>query len=366
MFDHLDDPHPPDLALLRDPVLVAGGRRRRHRRWGQSLASIAVVVVVVGAGLGLVDRRLATVDRVQVDVGTPPSVGTEPVTVLVVGTDRGLEGVPADATRPVRGLTDSLVVVRLDPRTSSVRLLSVPRDLWLTRADGSAVRLNQVLGDAGPQALVDDIASVTGMRIDHYAEVDLAGFAGALDAIGGLPLRSTTEVRDTASGFQLAPGCQVVDGSQARAYLRARHLEWRDASGRWVEDPTGDLGRMARGREVAGALLARLATSTDPADLLSAVDRVLDHVTIDAAWSRDDLVGLARWSRAIDPSRISGTSLDVTATVEPGGGAVVAATPGAAAAARAFLDGSSASSSTATTPAPSTGSAPVHAVAGCP
>lgn len=100
MFDHLDDPHPPDLAPLRDPVLVSGGRRRRHRRWGQSLASIAVVVAVVGAGLGLVDRRLASVDRVQVDVGTPPSVGAGPVTVLLVGTDRGIEGVPADASAP--------------------------------------------------------------------------------------------------------------------------------------------------------------------------------------------------------------------------------------------------------------------------
>lgn len=366
MFDHLDDPHPPDLAPLRDPVLVAGGRRRRHRRWGQSLASIAVVLVVVGAGLGLVDRRLAAVDRVQVDVGTPPSVGTEPVTVLLVGTDRGLEGVPADATRPARGLTDSLLVVRLDPRTSSVRLLSLPRDLWLTRATGAGVRLNEVLGDAGPQALVDDIASVTGTRIDHYAEVDLAGIADVLDAIGGLPLQTAAEVRDTASGFQLSPGCQVVDGSQARAYLRARHLEWGDASGRWVEDPTSDLGRMARGREVAASLLTRLATSGDPVDVLSAVDRILDHVTIDASWSRDDLVDLARWSRTIDASRISGTTLDATATVEPGGGAVVVARPGSAAVAKAFLDGSSASSSTATTPAPSTGSAPVHAVAGCP
>ncbi len=363
MFDHLDDPHPPDLGSLRAPVLGTGRRRRRRRRWGQSLASVVVVLAVVGAGLGLVDRRLANVDRVQVDIGTPPPVGAEPISMLLVGTDRGIEGLPDDGSRPARGLADSLVLVRLDPSSSSVRLLSVPRDLWVTRADGTGSRLNQVFGDQGPQALVDAVAAATGTHVDHYVEVDLAGITGALDAVGGLPLQATAEVRDPQTGFQQAPGCRVVDGREALGYLRARHLEWRDASGRWAEDPTSDLGRMARGREAAAALLARLATSHDPLDVVSAVDRVLGHVTIDASWRRDDLVGLVQQVRTIDPAAIAGTALDTTPGVEAGG-AVLRATPGSASEAAAFLHGSSSTGSSSAPP--DGGVAPVHAVAGCP
>lgn len=362
MFDHLDDPHPPDLGLLRGPVLGTGGRRRRRRRWGQSLASVAVLIAIVGAGFGLVDRRIAAVDRVQVDVGTSPTVGSAPVTVLLVGTDRGIGAGPDAGSRPLRGLADSIVLVRLDPTTSSVRLLSVPRDLWVTKADGQGSRLNEVFGEEGPQALVDAVAAATGAHVDHYVEVDLAGITGALDAVGGLPLQATAEVRDPQTGFHQVAGCQVVDGRDALGYLRSRHLEWRDASGGWVGDPTSDLGRMARGREAAAVLIARLATSSDPLDMASAVDRVLDHVTVDSGWRRDDLVGLARSVRSVDPSTIAGTGLDTTPGVEAGG-AVLRATPGSAAEAAAFLHGSSSTGSSST---PDAGVAPVHAVAGCP
>ncbi len=280
MFEHLDDSEPftPDHELLRT-VVERGRRQRRWRRLGGSALSVVALAGVLGAGLLYVERRDAAIDRDE--IATTPSVDGA-TNVLLVGSDEdnGLSG----------GRADTMAVVRVDA-DGAVRVLSIPRDLWNPDAGR---RLNESLA-GGPDQLIADVTSLTRIPIDHYVQMSFEGFSDLVDAAGGIELRIDTALRDRSSGLDvMSDPCARLDGEQALALLRSRHLELAAGAtgGRWVVDGSGDLGRMARSRVVIDAALASLAsTSIAELDRLSRV--VADHAIVDdemtlPGWSTSD------------------------------------------------------------------------------
>ncbi len=325
MFDQLDDPTPPTFDSTHRRGVRARVRSRQRRRLAVGGAAGAVVLGVAGvtarAAYRLDDvRRLDVAGLEQADLAD-----SRPVTVLLLGTDGGspLDGDDAGAERADgRVLTDTMVLARIDPAAGAIRLLSLPRDLDVT-TDGEPVRrLNSVSADEGIDGLVAEVDRL-GFPVDHVVIVDFVGFRDLVDAVGGIDVAVTSPLRDRMSGLDIdTAGCRHLDGPQALALARARHLERFDGAG-WVADGTGDLGRMSRQRALLWAAFADLGDQVPnpfTADRLAGWAQ--EHLTVDAGLGTAELVGLIRTAAAIDPGRVTSADLPVQAA-NRGGAAVL-------------------------------------------
>ena len=136
----------------------------------------------------------------------------------------------------------------------------------------------------GPALTVATVERTTGVRIDHYLEVDFLGFVRLVDAVGGVDVCSPTRLRDRKAGLRLPAGVHHVDGETGLAYVRARHL-----------DTSADLGRVARQQRFLAAMVDR-ATSRDvlldPRALVRFLDAALAAVRADPGLTEEELVRL--------------------------------------------------------------------------
>jgi LCP family protein required for cell wall assembly len=317
MFEHLDDPQPFHADDdFRRGVFQRGQRLRWRRRAAAITTGLAVTVASLGtAGALYVDRRDAAIDRVVVEA--PTSVDGA-VNILLVGTDsRPADGSLADAT--VTGArSDTMVIVRLQA-DGSVGVLPIPRDL---QDPATGNRVNGAYDD-GPQALIDTIVSVTGLPIDHYVELDFAGFVGLVDELGGVKLAVARSFVDPDSGLVLDPSpCATLDGETALALARARHVDG---------DDSGDFGRMARGQAALTALIAELADADGDPGTIDRLTRVLaDHAAVDDGLTLGRMAELAHALAAAGPDRVAATTLPVVSFQTDEGAFLLALAPEAA------------------------------------
>lgn len=169
---------------------------------------------------------------------------TEVLNVLLVGGDsrEGLSDEQLEALGTDRvdgGRTDTVMLLQLDPHREQAVLLSFPRDLLVTRCDGSRGRINAAysIGEdrdvGGGACLVETVSEFTDIPIDHYVEVNFAGFIDVVDVLGGVSLYLEEPLRDRHAGLDLDAGCHQLSGTEALSFVRARHID-------------NDIGRMAR------------------------------------------------------------------------------------------------------------------------
>jgi LCP family protein required for cell wall assembly len=313
MFSDLDDPRVfepgPDL-LAR--VKAQGRVARRRRTMWRTLGGVSGALILVVASLGLyAARRDAAIDRVELT--TAPSTDGA-VNVLLLGTG-GPSNPPA---------ADSITVLRLRPN-GSVGLLSLPRDLRDPGPDGTgATRLGWAVKD-GLQGMVDAVVRSTGIPIDHVVQLDFAGFIGLVDELGGLDIGVDARLRDLHVGLDLGPTpCTNLDGEHTLGLLRSRWTETLGADGRWVPDPTGDLGRIGRAQVVARAVLTKLVSGDRGPAELDRISRLLaDHATLDAGLSLRELVDLGRRLAAAGPDRTTADLLPVHVFQAPDGASLL-------------------------------------------
>ena len=182
------------------------------------------------------------------------------------------------------GRTDTIVLVHVPGVGSSTppTMVSIPRDSYVPIPDHGNDKINAAFAIGGAHLLVEAVERATGLRLDHYAEIGLGGFAALVDALGGVTMCPSEAVVDPLAGIDLPAGCREMDGRDALGYVRSRAT------------PRADLDRMVHQREFLSALLSRVASPavwlnpwrwyTVPraaADALT-VDRA-DHVW-DLAW----------------------------------------------------------------------------------
>jgi LCP family protein required for cell wall assembly len=169
-------------------------------------------------------------------------------------------------------LTDTLLVVSVDPASGKVSMVSFPRDIaWFKLSNGKTYRgkINSLMTyaqahpdefpDGGLPTLVKELGHLLGVPIHYYAAVDLAGFSTMIDRVGGVTIKNETVINDPSYGgwtdgrigFRLAKGTHTLDGPTALAYVRSR---------RTVGD--NDFGRARRQQQLLVALQRKL---TDPA-----------------------------------------------------------------------------------------------------
>ncbi|MCU1387940.1 MAG: putative LytR family regulatory protein, partial [Ilumatobacteraceae bacterium] len=259
-------------------------------------------------------------------VGSFPAPDPSAKNYLVVGADNNACA-DADSSFPVGDRTslgersDTIMIVRVEPATNHVSILSLPRDLWV-KIDGTngRNRINSAYVENDPQVLINTIYQNFFISIDHYIQVDFCAFKTIVDAIGGVKVPFATPVRDKHTGLAVtSAGCWNLDGDQALAYVRSRHYQTLGADGTYHEDPSSDLGRIARQQDFVWRMLsAALANGlSDPVGATELISAVQANIVVDRDLTLDTMLGLAGVARHIDPASI------VTAQI-PTHGAVIA------------------------------------------
>jgi LCP family protein required for cell wall assembly len=300
-------------------------RRREPRTWGQRLlllasTGLAVALLATAGGLGYAYAKYSRLARVELGtVLTERSSSSAPQNFLLVGVDSAAN---LDASDPARrgrsdvgGLrSDTMMILRVDPASERASLLSLPRDLWVPLASGGNQRINAAIEAGGPEVLIDTIEEYLGIPINHYVQVDFAGFRDLVAVVDGVEVYFENAARDRNSGLYVEqPGCVTLDPEQALAYVRARHYQTFEG-GRWRTDPTGDLGRISRQQDFIVRALRRAVDKgiRNPVTLDNLVDAALDTVTVDDLLKADDIVDLASRFRGFDPDLLDLYALPVT------------------------------------------------------
>ncbi|MFH5232517.1 LCP family protein [Antrihabitans spumae] len=274
------------------------------------VAAISVLVLIVtGFAWRSIDSlrsNLATVDGLGLGGGKDGAVD-----ILMVGTDSRTDahGNPLSeeelaslrAGEEVASNTDTIVLIRVPNDGSSATAISIPRDSYVDVPGIGMTKINGAYGatkegkrlelvnngesdetadeestKAGRQALIKTVAQLTGVTVDHYAEVGLLGFVLLTNAVGGVEVCLNGPVDEWMSGANFPAGRQILDGSNALSFVRQRH-----------DLPRGDLDRIVR-QQVFMAELVRKALSakilSSPAKLGELSDAITRSVVLDSDW----------------------------------------------------------------------------------
>ncbi len=276
-------------------------------------AYVAMVVMQLNATLGDVftepeGPRGASVSDPDDDDGDPPADGSarddwdgrERINFLLLGVDEA----PGRHT----SLTDTILVLSIDPADESAVMISIPRDTGFVPLPSSSLfsaglypyKINQLAAEATanpsvwcPEMVIDTADDATscgiatleatvslylGIPIHYYARVDIQGFERVIDAVGGIDLCLPGRLVDPAyhdtvtgqRGLELPAGCNRYDGASALAYARSRQG--------WIELPDGtrqqqnDFLRADRQQEILLALRDEL----DDANLIFELPPLLE------------------------------------------------------------------------------------------
>lgn len=268
---------------------------RPKLRWFFLYLPLLIIVALLGVGLW---AWSSFNDLYRVDLGDSLAPVTGSATnYLIVGSDSrdGLdpEASDPDAAPSVSGRrSDTIIVLRVDGDTA--KMMSIPRDLWVTNPEtGKQGRINATY-NAGPANLVRAVTTNLGIPINRYVEVDFLSFAGMVDAMGGVPIEFPNPVIDRASGLLIeTPGVHNLDGTMALAYVRSRHYV-ETINGEQRQDPTADLGRQQRQQNFITTVLSEVGETRNPLTLARIGSAAVKGTRVDSEVGFFDLVSLAR------------------------------------------------------------------------
>ena len=255
----------------------------------------------------------------------------EPQNFLIVGNDSD-EGLPDDdpvtnnRDRETQGVirSDTIMLVRVDPAGNDVKILSFPRDLLVEIPGRRGLsRINASLNGKGGSAglLVRTIKENFGIDVNHYVQVDFAGFKNLVKIIGGVPIWFPTPVRDSHSGLYVEnAGCTTLDENGALSYARSRYFQYKNENGRWRSDGSSDYGRMRRQQDFVRRVIHRAISkgARNPVVLAKMVDSAVKYIELDDTTTPADLVTLGRAFRTFDPDKLGTTSLIVKEVLRGG------------------------------------------------
>jgi LCP family protein required for cell wall assembly len=234
-------------------------RPRRKRAWGQ-LISLSLVIVVLLTCAGLLGGTLwleTSLHRTPALADYPgrPAAG-HGSNWLLVGSD-SRQGLTLEQRQALatggdtgHGRTDTMLLVHVPALGSNTptTMVSIPRDSYVPIPGYGRDKINAAFAMGGAPLLVQTVEQATGLRLDHYAEVGFGGFAGLVDALGGITVCLSAPINDPLAGIDLPAGCQKLGGRDALGYVRSR------------DTPRADLDRMVNQRHFMSAVLRRAAS----------------------------------------------------------------------------------------------------------
>lgn len=282
-------------------------RPRRRPRWGRRIGiAFLVLLLLIGVGFFWMDTSLNRVAAIEDYPGRPAeAAGTN---WLIVGSDSREGLTPEEQAKyntgdPTSKLTDTIMIAHIPDNDTKPTLVSLPRDLRVEVPGHGRKQINAVYSLGEAPLLVKTVEANTGLRIEHYAEISFLGFAGLVDAVGGVEMDIPEKMVDRQTGAVIPAGKQTLDGVQALAFVRMRKS---DAT------PRSDLDRVVNQRKFIGALAGEMAspgTLLNPFTLFPVISEATDALTVDEG---DHLWHLANLGFAMNGISDGGT---VTTTV---------------------------------------------------
>ena len=259
------------------PRRRASGGPRRGPRWGVLIAVGLVGLLLSGGGGALayfMPALTAAVSStgqgaggsVQAADNAPAALApTAPFTALFLGSDNDSKFAPDGL------LTQSMILVRVDPFARHVTMFSIPRDLYVPISNGGSNKIDAAFIRGGPATAMATVSRDFQVHIDDYVWIGLKGLVKLIDLVGGVDVTAAGPVMDdfypndlessNAYGYKrvaVLAGPQHLDGLRAMEYVRSRH-----------SDLQGDVGRSKRQQAVLIALRAkaRYLNASDIPDL---------------------------------------------------------------------------------------------------
>ena len=238
-------------------------RKKKKRTWLRVLGIIMLLLLIAGGALAysVWDSLTDSIDNMQssVDTGTDKNLSKkEPFSVLLLGVDQR----DGDS-----GRSDTMIVLTVNPQTSNVKMLSIPRD---TRTEivghGTVDKINHAYAFGGTEMTIDTVENFLDIPIDYFVEINMEGFEDIVNAIGGITVNNTLDF--TYKGKHFAEGQISLNGEEALLYSRMRK-----------QDPNGDFGRQARQRKVIEAIIkkgATISSLTNYSDIFDALGKNIE------------------------------------------------------------------------------------------
>ncbi|MFG3103346.1 LCP family protein [Streptomyces sp. NPDC048182] len=306
----------------------AKGRRRKPRSRRRKALLVAAwsaagVVVLGGTGAGVLFFKLnGNLQSVNIDqaLGTdrPDKADDGSENILVLGSDTraGGNGKLGGGADDGTARSDTAMIVHVHKGHKKASVVSIPRDTLVDRpectgTDGTKhpaeheAMFNSAYSTGGAACAVKTAESVSGLRMDHYLEVDFAGFQHLVDDLGGVQVTTTKDIQDPDSHLDLKAGAHTLDGEQALGLVRTRH---------GVGDGS-DLGRIQLQQAFVKALMQRvgsLGLLDNPKKLYDIADTATKTVTTDSdLGSVNSLMSFASGLKGIKPGGMDMVTLPV-------------------------------------------------------
>jgi LCP family protein required for cell wall assembly len=311
-------PYRPDGRPPRPGGPRPGGRgpvppppRKRGWKLARRIILILIILFIVGSVITwfYIDSSLNRVSALSDYSGRPAQgAGTN---WLIVGSDsrQGLTDAQAkqlhtgDAGSVSGGRTDTIMVVHLPDNDTKPTMVSLLRDSLVSIPGHGRNKINAAFAFGGAPLLVKTVEQATGLRIDHYGEIGLGGFASVVDDVGGVTMCLPQADHDTFAGVNLPAGCQELNGANALGYVRSRHAF-----------ATSDFARTDHQRQFIGALASRIASPAvllNPFDVLPMLGDLPDALTVDQGDHLQNLIGMAWDLRGISDGGVVTTAVPI-------------------------------------------------------
>ena len=277
--------------------------------------SIAVLTISAISALAF-GTVTASINKIDVFNGIDkrPEKKSTAMNYLLVGSDTR-EGLSKEELKKLRvgsvataagKRSDTMLLVHISKARDKAILISIPRDTFALIPEhksksGKIIpavhsKINSSFNWGGAPLLIQTIEEMTELKIDHYVEINFAGFARIVDSIGGVEVCTKKNINDPKSHLILEAGVHTLNGIESLKYVRTREF-----------DGMGDLGRMQRQQAFMSAVL-RKATSAgvllNPVTMASFINSALSAVTTDSELKNSDLIALAKQMKSLSTSSV--------------------------------------------------------------
>lgn len=314
-----------EMSPYRHPRRRARARKPRQLRILGWISAIVTVAVVGTSLVAYAEWRhlLGNIQKENVKglLGKRAPKYNSALNILLIGSD-SRAGHNKKFGRGVQGArSDTMIIMHISPQRTGATLISFPRDSLVStlacktdgmghtgqQASAQPEMLNETFSGGGAPCTWKTIETLTGIHIDHFIEIDFSGFQSMVNAVGGVDVCLPVAIYDPASKLHLGAGIHHVNGAQALAFVRERHVGLGS-----------DLQRIQRQQYFMAALAKEVTTGNvlgNPAKLLSLGNAATHSLTTDSGLDSGTLIKIAESMRGLRPGSVNMVSVPVVPDV---------------------------------------------------